>query len=261
MSYYPKISIITPSYNQGPYLEKTINSILEQKYPNLEYIIIDGGSIDDSVSIIQKYNKYITYWISEKDKGQSHAINKGFNISTGNILGWLNSDDEYYPGTLNRISQIDWEKYDFCFGKGMWISKKGEDLCQYPTFKPDKYSLFFQCTICQPTVFFSRRVWNELGELSTNFQCSFDYEYWLRAIFGRKTFYHSGHLLAKSRMYHENKSMSSQHIVNEERHKLLEMYFKNQRLSPSKMFLYKISVDYKTHKRIKLLHNTMNTNT
>jgi glycosyltransferase involved in cell wall biosynthesis len=95
MIHLPKISIVTPSFNQGMFLEKTILSVLEQGYPNLEYIIIDGGSSDNSVEIIKKYEKHLAYWESEPDQGQSHAINKGFERATGEIFGWLNSDDWY----------------------------------------------------------------------------------------------------------------------------------------------------------------------
>ena len=102
----PKISIITPSYNQGKYIEETIRSVLLQGYPNLEYIIIDGGSTDNSVEIIKKYQKWIKYWVSEKDEGQSHAINKGARHATGELMGWLNSDDRYFDNTFNVIANL-----------------------------------------------------------------------------------------------------------------------------------------------------------
>jgi glycosyltransferase involved in cell wall biosynthesis len=93
MTQLPKISILTPSYNQGQYIEQTIQSILSQNYPNLEYIVIDGGSTDNTVEILKKYDQHITYWVSEKDRGQSHAINKGIEKCTGVLFNWLNSDD------------------------------------------------------------------------------------------------------------------------------------------------------------------------
>jgi glycosyltransferase involved in cell wall biosynthesis len=101
----PKISIVTPSFNQGRFIEKTILSVIEQDYPNLEYIIIDGGSTDESVEIIKKYEKHLAYWVSEPDRGQSHAINKGFERATGEIFGWLNSDDWYHPGALKALAE------------------------------------------------------------------------------------------------------------------------------------------------------------
>jgi len=115
---YPKISIITPSFNQGKYLEETIFSVLGQNYPNLEYIIIDGGSTDNSVDIIKKYENQLTYWISEPDNGQSHAINKGFMKATGGILAWLNSDDMYLPGVLDYVAKtINIEEPGIYFGE------------------------------------------------------------------------------------------------------------------------------------------------
>jgi glycosyltransferase involved in cell wall biosynthesis len=101
---YPKISIITPSFNQGNYLEETIRSIINQNYPNLEYMIFDGGSNDESLKVIKNYEKWITYWESEPDRGQAHAINKGFFKSTGDIIAWINSDDMLLPNALEKVS-------------------------------------------------------------------------------------------------------------------------------------------------------------
>jgi glycosyltransferase involved in cell wall biosynthesis len=101
-----KFSIVTPSYNQGQYLEKAILSVIEQDYPNLEYIIIDGGSTDNSLEIIKKYEKHLAYWVSEKDRGQSHAINKGFERASGDLFGWLNSDDYFAPDALKTVAEV-----------------------------------------------------------------------------------------------------------------------------------------------------------
>lgn len=115
--HYPKLSVIVPSYNQGEYLEETILSIINQQYPNLELIIVDGGSTDNSVDIIKHYEKDISYWVSEKDKGQSDAINKGLQKATGEWIAWLNSDDCYREGALQYIfNEIDLDSYDFLYG-------------------------------------------------------------------------------------------------------------------------------------------------
>lgn len=103
---YPKITIVTPTFNRVHYLEDTILSVLNQNYPNLEYIIIDGGSTDGSIDIIKKYESYLAYWISEPDEGFYHAIQKGFNKSKGDIMAWLNSDDKYHPGALKIVSEV-----------------------------------------------------------------------------------------------------------------------------------------------------------
>src|SRR5260370_41540231 len=101
----PKLSIVTPSFNQGKFIEETILSVLDQEYANLEYIIIDGGSTDETVKVIKRYEKHLAYWVSEKDRGQVHAINKGIAKTTGDVFGFLNSDDLYLPGTFAAVEQ------------------------------------------------------------------------------------------------------------------------------------------------------------
>lgn len=250
---WPKISIVTPSYNQGRFLEETIRSVLLQNYPNLEYIIMDGGSTDNSVEIIRKYEPWLKYWVSEKDEGQSDAINKGFALSEGSILGWLNSDDVYYSNSLHDVATLDWDKTDFCYGKGMWISRSGQNICTYPTFKPNKYSLYFTCTLCQPAVFFANAVRCELGDFSKEYYCAFDYEFWLRAVMKEMKFQYVPKLLAKSRMYPQNKSLSGQMTVNEESAKLMRKYYHQVNLNSIRKRFYKFWVNRLTNRQCKLL--------
>ena len=125
---YPKISIVTPNYNCDKFLEETIKSIINQNYPNLEYIIIDGGSTDNSIEIIKKYDKYISYWISEEDSGMYEAIQKGFDKSTGDIMAWLNADDKYHPNALFTIAKIftQNQKINWLTGINSFYNEQGE---------------------------------------------------------------------------------------------------------------------------------------
>jgi len=182
-SEWPKISVITPSYNQGEFIEETIRSVLLQGYPNLEYIVIDGGSSDNSVGIIKKYEPWLSCMISEPDQGQADAINKGFALATGEILAWLNSDDTYAPDAL-------WTAGDFLTkhpAVGMVYSDcriVDEDGAEISTWQSKEFSfaaeLCFPNLIPQPTVFFRRTVMNEAGFLNTRLHYAFDYEFWLR---------------------------------------------------------------------------------
>ena len=181
----PKISVITPSYNQGNFIEETILSVLGQDYPNLEYIIVDGGSTDNTVEIIKKYENKIHYWVSEKDNGQSHAINKGFSKASGDILCWLNSDDMYMPGTLKYIVQyLQLDKNSVYFGNCLHfkyinfsIESWGSDIIkssQMSNLKNIDY-------IIQPSSFWTKEIWQRVGCLREDLHYAFDWEWFLRA--------------------------------------------------------------------------------
>jgi len=167
----PRISIITPSYNQGQFLEETILSVLNQNYPNLEYIIIDGGSTDNSVEIIKKYEDRLAYWVSEKDRGQTHAINKGFKRATGDIVNWLNSDDLLEQGALKILAK-EIEKNpaaDFYFGDFSVIDSEGRKLF-YRKSPPYQFATLFwgRQLSSQPAVFFRRNLLENIGYLDEN---------------------------------------------------------------------------------------------
>ncbi|MBN2145990.1 MAG: glycosyltransferase [Anaerolineales bacterium] len=184
---WPQISIITPSYNQAPFLERTIRSVLLQGYPNLEYIIIDGGSTDGSVEIIRKYEPWLAYWVSEKDYGQSQAINKGLRRSSGEIIAWLNSDDIYLPGALSRVvEEMQSSQAAIVYGECKLVDQNGDFIADYRTENPVTFKnlihywkYHYGCPP-QPAVFFRRCVVDTVGYLDESLHYALDYEYWLR---------------------------------------------------------------------------------
>lgn len=184
---WPRISIVTPSFNQGQFIEETIRSVLLQGYPNLEYIIMDGGSTDGTVEIIRKYEPWLAYWVSEPDRGQSHAINKGMAMSTGEVCGWLCSDDLLLPGALVEVGQsfaehADWAWLagagDLLYADGVIVNQSsGIDdnlsLLQYWEFgSPGHY-------VCQPSSFWRRALWDKVGGLNEQNHLAMDIELWL----------------------------------------------------------------------------------
>jgi glycosyltransferase involved in cell wall biosynthesis len=182
---YPCISIVTPCFNGGKYLETTIESVLQQNYPNLEYIIIDGGSTDNSLEIIKKYESHLTYWISEKDNGMYEAVQKGFMKSTGEIMAWLNSDDIYYSKAFFVMSEI-FSKYTDI----QWVQGAGSHLDeQGRTVSVQRNRNFARCDflygdykwVQQESCFWRRTLWEQSGgSLNCALRYAGDFELWLR---------------------------------------------------------------------------------
>ena len=183
----PRISIITPSFNQSQFIEGTIRSVIDQNYSNLEYIIIDGKSTDSTTEIIKKYENNITYWVSEQDKGQSNAINKGIQKATGEIIAWLNSDDQYLPDTFNSIATLFMQNPDVDV-----IYGDVENI--FPDGKKELYSNKFntieflgKVSIHQPSVFWRRKLHDQIGDLDESLHYLMDYDLWMRLFFRYKT--------------------------------------------------------------------------
>ena len=229
MTNWPKISIITPSYNQGVFLEQTIRSVLEQDYPNLEYIIIDGGSTDTSVDIIKKYADKLAYWVSEKDQGQTDAINKGFKKSTGEIVAWLNSDDVYCPDTLQAVAdafRAD-PNLDFVFGNKLAVDENEI------TFRDDRHTRFsFAALILQGSIlsqcasFWKRKLFEKHGYLDESLRFCMDYEFFCRIGQHIKTRYVRKNF-AKFRWHSDSKSSTIQDVRLDEHNMIKNRYLKS----------------------------------
>jgi glycosyltransferase involved in cell wall biosynthesis len=185
---FPKITVVTPNFNQGAFLERTILSVLNQNYPNLEYIIIDGGSTDKSVEIIKQYQNRLTFWESKQDKGMYDAINKGFQISTGDIMCWINSDDMLWENSLNYVASIFHEQPNIHWVQGLpsVIDENDELIYQRPQvfskwffyLKKHEDSFMF---IQQESTFWSRKLWLKSGgKMNLNYQLASDFDLWLR---------------------------------------------------------------------------------
>jgi hypothetical protein len=181
---WPKITIVTPNYNQVGFLEETILSVVNQNYPNLEYIIIDGGSTDGSVEIIKKYQSYLSYWISETDEGLYHALHKGFAVSTGEIMGWINSDDMLHTAALFSVAELlSLKGVEWIQGQASIYDEMGRtvEIQQRYSWSKYRYFLLDYQWIQQESTFWTRALWDRCGGyISTKYKLAGDLELWSR---------------------------------------------------------------------------------
>jgi glycosyltransferase involved in cell wall biosynthesis len=183
MTQLPLVSILTPSYNQARFLEATIQSVLAQDYPYLEYIIVDGRSTDGSIEIIQRYASQLAWWVSELDHGQTDAINKGFAHAHGEVLAWLNSDDTYQPGAITQAIEFLYAHPEVAmvYGDANLIDEQGRIIGRFPSHSTNlKKLLRGSVHIPQQTAFFWARAWQQVGPLDPSFQFAMDYDLWVR---------------------------------------------------------------------------------
>jgi glycosyltransferase involved in cell wall biosynthesis len=206
----PLVSIVTPSFNQGVYLRRTIDSVLSQSYSNIELIVMDGGSTDDSVSILKDYNDRIT-WVSEPDNGQTHAINKGMRRARGEILAYLNSDDVLLPGAIERVVEYfaNHPPTMMVYGKAFYIDEVDRITGDYRTEPYSRERLAEECIICQPATFWRRSLTALIGDFDERLHFVMDYDYWLRAANAGARIDFLDEPLASSRRYPETKTLSA----------------------------------------------------
>lgn len=211
----PTVSIVTPSFNQAPFLEETIKSVLEQDYPRIEYIVMDGGSTDGSVDVIKKYQNRLAFWVSEQDKGQTDAINKGFNRASGDILAWINSDDTYHPKAVGEAVSYLVKHPDVAmvYADCDFIDEQGKVIGKFASRQTDYQKLRHGFVhIPQQTMFFRSKYWKELGPLDPSFYFAMDYDLWVRLAKRAPIKYIPGRTWANFRIH-----TSSKTNVNDER--------------------------------------------
>jgi len=205
---WPRISIVTPAFNQDRFIEQTIRSVLDQDYPNLEYIIIDGGSTDRTADIIRQYESRLAYWVSEKDSGAADAIAKGFRLATGSILAYLNSDDYYLPRALHHTATAFLESdTDVIYGNTYWVDTHGRIIGErrQTPFVPLGY-LYGGFDLQQPATFWSRRIYDKAGGIDADFAFAFDTDLFFRFVKNGARFHHTNQFMASFRIHSESKS-------------------------------------------------------
>jgi glycosyltransferase involved in cell wall biosynthesis len=231
---FPKISIVTPSYNQGRFIETTIQSVLSQNYPNLEYFVMDGGSTDETVKILKRYESRFTFWTSEKDGGQSHAINKGFARSTGDILAWINADDIYLKDSFAYAARFFREHPRTMMLYGGWqvVDEGGRVIESRKARKFDLREAFFEDSLIgQPAVFFRKEFFQKIGWLDEALQYVMDYDLWLRGAM-KVEMRRTPRALAAFRRHQSQKTAGGSVNLWSEKYRSLRKFFSDPCLAP-----------------------------
>lgn len=204
---YPRITVVTPSFNQARYLERTIKSVVDQNYPNLEYIVIDGGSRDGSVEIIKRYERHLAYWVSEPDAGQADAINKGFRMATGTLVGWQNSDDFYLPQALAKVASVyaSDSRHQVYFGN-VYLVDAYDKILREMRFQPFSlgHLIFYDWNLSSQAAFVTREVLESVGYLQNTPVC-FDWEWFIRLGKARASFHFIREFLGAYRIHDDAK--------------------------------------------------------
>jgi glycosyltransferase involved in cell wall biosynthesis len=205
---WPRVTVVTPSFNQAIFLEKTIRSVLLQRYPNLEYIVMDGGSTDGSVDIIKKYEKHLAFWTSQRDAGAADAICKGFDRASGSILAYLNSDDLYLPGAIHELVQrLHLTRSDVVYGNTYWIDEADQTLAErrQTPFSRLAY-LYGGADLQQPATIWTTDIYRTAGGMDRSFQCAFDTDMFARFAARHAKFSHIRRFVACARVQHAQKT-------------------------------------------------------
>jgi hypothetical protein len=221
----PQFSVITPSFRQGVFIERTILSVLAQENVTFDYVVCDGGSDDGTVEILQRYGDRLR-WVSEPDRGQADAINKGIAMTQGEIIAWINSDDLYYPQAFEQVYAYfaAHGDVDVVYGQAQWVDERDCIIEPFPTEKWNYRRLQQTCFLCQPAVFFRRRLLEQMGSLDLSLHYCLDYELWLR--YGQRArFHYLPVTLAASRLHEENKTLGQALAMHQEVLQMLQGKF------------------------------------
>lgn len=221
-----KISIVTPSYNQGQFIERTLQSVASQTGAEIEHVVFDGGSTDNTVEVLKAFQPPVR-WVSQKDRGQTDAVNQGIRATDGEIIGWLNSDDIYYPGAIARVVHYFQEHpdVDVVYGMADHIDLTDHAFETYPSAPWNLEQLKKTCFICQPALFFRRKVVEQYGMLDESLNYCMDYEYWLRLGKAGVRFAYLEEKLAGSRLYADNKTLGARVKVHREINDMFKRLF------------------------------------